>query len=72
MKQSIFNLFDAINREGITNNIWGFAKTSKTQPIISVRLNQFHYMGNSCTSIVKRMNHFLSSKNPSAASRLIH
>ncbi len=26
MKQSIFNLFDAINREGITNNIWGLCR----------------------------------------------
>ena len=31
MKQETFNLFDAINREGIGHEIWGMCKDSSTK-----------------------------------------
>lgn len=48
MEQSIFNLFDAINREGIDNSTWGFAKTLPTHKTISAQKNLSHFKGNLC------------------------
>lgn len=48
MEQSIFNLFDAINREGINNSTWGLCQDiADTQDYFGTK-NLSHFKGNLC------------------------